>query len=248
MPYRIVTSEFSFVQFNETDEIVDCEFTTEEMCLPVFDVNDVWFQFIIESDTEEESNALCVLGADEPIALGLVEACGDPYKIQFVEKPTRYRVSPTRVLYVWEQGLPNFFNYIEVGQCFHIMVSKPTIDDQTFCSNCFQRIFEDCHTTVLEYTNEENAFGFNYCAGEDLGQDVAECEPTIIEFTNQTNLTIPWTAWLQAKYGITPNIQAWILDNGELVAAGIRIALDSLPPTEIRLDFGGLASGFVKIM
>lgn len=248
MPYRITTSRFSFVQFEETDDIVDCEFTTQQMCLPVFDVNDAWFQFKIESDTPEESNALTPVGS-EPIVLGLVKNCDEGYVVEFTEKPTRYRISPTVVLYVWQQGLPDFFNYISVGECFRVMVSIPTVDDVTWCSNCFQRIFSDCHTSVLEYSNNENAFDFNYCAGEDTGADAAECEPTIIEFTNQTGMTIPWTAFLQDKYGITPNIQVWIYDeNGELVAAGLRVALDQLPPTEIRIDFGGVNSGFIKIM
>lgn len=248
MPYRIITSRFSFIQFDDTDSITDCEFTTQEMCLPVFDENDAWFQFIIESDTEVESEALCEV-AVEPVTLGLVENCGDGYLVEFVEKPSRYRISPTRVLYVWQQGLPAFFNYIDVGMCFRIMVSMPSINDQTWCSNCLQRIFDDCHTTVLEYSNNENAFDFNYCAGEDLGQDSAECEPTIIEFTNQATMTIPWTAFLQDKYGIAPNVQVWTYDEtGELVAMGQRVALDALPPTEIRIDFGGVSSGFVKIM
>lgn len=247
MPYRILTSQFSFVQFDETDDIVDCEISTKEMCLPVFDVDDVWFQFIIESDTEAESSDLCTLGS-EPIVVGLVKNCGDNYFLQFIEKPTRYRVSATRVLYVWQQGLPAFFNHVAVGECFRIMISKPTIDDQTFCSNCFQRIYDDCHTTVLEYGNNENAFGFNYCAGEDLGQDASECEPTIIEFSNIPSLVVPWTAFLADKYGLTPNVQVWIEDNGELVAAGTRMALDQYPPTELRFDFGGNASGFIKIM
>lgn len=248
MAYRISSSQFSFIQFDETDNIVDCEFTTQEMCLPVFDVNDVWFQFNIESDTEVESDALCVVG-QEPITLGLIHDCNNVPLVTFVEKPTRYRVSPTKVLYVWEQGLPAFFNYIDVGECFHILITMPTVSDQSFCSNCLQRIGDDCHTSVLEYSNDENAFGFNYCAGDDLGQDAAECEPTIIEFTNQATLTIPWTAFLQDKYGETPNVQVWTYDtNGELVAMGQRVALDNIPPTEIRIDFGGVSSGFIKIM
>jgi len=213
--------------------------------LPVFDVNDAWFQWIIESDTEIESDALCQIN-QEPIIVGLVENCGDGYKIQFTQKPTRYRVSPLRVLYVWEDGLPDFFNHFDVGECFHVMISKPTIDDQTWCSNCFQRIYDDCHTTVIEYTNNQNAFGFNYCAGEDLSADVG-CAPTIIQFTNQSTLDIPYTAYLQSKYGTTPDVQAWIEDGGELVAAGIRIALNAFPPTNIHFDFGGNASGFVII-
>lgn len=247
MPYRILTSNFSFVQFDESDVINDCEITSQQMCLPVFDVNDVWFQFIIEADTEDESNDLCIIGS-EPIIVGLVSECGDSYAVQFVEKPTRYRVSSTKVLYVWQHGFPAFFNYFDIGECFRISISAPAVTDQTFCSNCFQRIFDDCHTSVLQYDNNENAFGFNYCAGEDANQNINDCEPTIIEFTNQSTLVIPWTAFLQNKYGITPNVQAWIEDGGELVAAGIRIALDTLPPTELRFDFGGNASGFIKIM
>lgn len=248
MPYRITTSRFSFVQFNETDSIIDCEFNSQTMCLPVYDENDAWFQFAFETDTEEEADALCVIGT-EPIVMGLVLNCGDGYVVEFTEKPTRYRVSPTKVLYVWQQGFPDFINYISVGECFRVMVSKPTIDDQTHCSNCFIRIGGDCHTTVLEYSNNENAFGFNYCAGEDTNQDLSECEPTIIEFNNIPTLTIPYTAFFQSKYGIAPNVQVWIYDeNGELVVMGNRVALDAIPPTEIRIDFGGVSSGFVKIM
>lgn len=249
MPYSIQTSRFSFVQFNESDTITDCEVTPQEMCLPVYDVNDVWFQFIIVADTEIESDALCQQGVDEPVTLGLVENCGDGYLVQFVEKPTRYRISPLKVLYVWQQGLPAFFNYIDIGMCFSIMISMPSINDQTWCSNCFQRIFDSCHTSVLEYTNDENAFDFNYCAGEDTGADAAECEPLIIEFTNQATMVIPWTAFLQANYGTVPNVQVWTYNvDGELELPGITAKLDALPPTQVSFDFGGVSSGFIKIM
>lgn len=249
MSYSISTSHFSFVQFEETDQIVDCEYTTQEMCLPVYNDDDVWFQFVITADTEEESGALCEPGV-EPITLGLVENCGDGYLIEFSEKPTRYRISPLKILYVWQQGLPNFQSVIdEVDMCFHIMISMPEINDQTFCSNCFQRIGESCHTSVIEYSNEENSFDFNYCAGEDLGNDSAECEPTIIQFTNQATMTIPWTAFLQARYGSTPNVQIWTYNNnGELEIPGISVRLDAYPPTELRIDFGGNNSGIIKIM
>lgn len=248
MPYSIVTSRFSFVQFEETDSIVDCEFTTQEMCLPVYEDNDVWFQFVIESDTEAESDDLCVIGS-EPITLGLVENCGDGYLVEFIEKPTRYRISPTKVLYVWQHGVPNFTNFIRAGMCFHVMVSMPTVSDQTWCSNCFQRIQESCHTSVIEYSNNENAFDFNYCTGGDLGDDAADCEPTIIQFVNQATMVIPWTAFLLEKHGPAPDVQVWTYDtNGELVAMGQRVALDAYPPTEIRIDFGGTSSGFIKIM
>src|SRR5687768_3029293 len=101
MAYHISTSRFSFIQFEETDIITDCEFRPVGMCLTVYDIDDTWFQFKITADTEEESDALCEI-SNEPVTLGIVENCGDGYLLEFVEKPTRYRVSPLTVLYVWE--------------------------------------------------------------------------------------------------------------------------------------------------
>lgn len=247
MPYSISTSEFSFIQFNETDQIESCEFPDAEMCLPAFDDDDAWFQFVLTGQTEEEADALCA--GTEPVTVGIVENCDDGYLLQFIQKPVRYRISPTKVLYYWPHGLPNFRNVINVGECFHIKIAMAVINDQTFCSNCFQRISDDCHTTVLQYSNNENAFGFNYCASADVSQGAAECDPTIIEFTLQATMVIPWTAFLEAKYGTTPNVQVWVYDeNNELVKIGMRVALDAYPPTEIRLDFGGVSSGIIKIM
>jgi hypothetical protein len=219
------------------------------MCLPAYDEDDVWFQFVIEADTIDEANDLCDLTAGGIVKLGIVENCGDGYLVEFTQSPTQYRVSDTKVLYVWQQGLPGMLTAIRIGQCFKLMVSMPSLSANTWCSNCFQRIFDSCHTSVLEYSNDENAFGFNYCAGEDLSSEAADCEPTIIQFTNQATMTIPWIAFLNDKYGSAPNIQVWTYDeNGELVIMGQRVALDAYPPTEIRIDFGGVSSGFVKIM
>lgn len=246
MPYSISTSRFSFVQFAESDSIEACNFTAADMCLPVFADQDVWFQFYIDGTSEAEIDDLC---ADiDLITLGLVEACSDGFLLQFAQKPIRYRLSATRVIYLWPHGFPNFAGSLEVGECFHIKIE---VADQSFCSNCFIRIGDDCHTSVVQYSNEENAFGFNYCASADgtgTGEEV-DCEPLEIPFTDQATMTIPWTAYLQERFGNTPTVQVWVLDeNGELVAAGLRVALDTYPPTEIRVDFGGVSSGVVKIM
>jgi hypothetical protein len=245
MPYSISVSRFSFVQFSEIDTIASCNFVDTDMCLPAYDENDAWFQFVITGDTEEEVDALC--SDIDLISLGLVENCFDGFMLEFTEKPSRYRISANKLLYVWQHGLPGFREVLQVGECFHIKIE---IADQSFCSNCFQRIGDDCHTSVIQYGNDENSFDFNYCSGANAEQDDdLDCAATEIVFTNQSTMTIPWTAFLQAKYGSTPDVQVWIVDeNGELVAAGLRVALDSYPPTEIRIDFGGNASGVVKIM
>jgi hypothetical protein len=102
----------------------------------------------------------------------------------------------------------------------------------------------------LDYGNEDNAFGFSYCAGANQSIDGGgdTCDPTFIQFTNQLTLAIPYTAAMQAKYGVAPTVSVWIYDGtGTLIDAGLQITLDAFPPTQIDIDLGGSASGFVKI-
>lgn len=213
------------------------------MCLPVLLPDDVWFQFVIMATTEEEADALCSQDT-QPVTVGSVVACSDALT-PFSGNLMRYRISATQVLYAWQDGITTL-ETIDIGQCFRIGVE---VLEQFFCSNCFQRILEDCHTSVIQYGSTDNSFGFNYCASTNSDETGdAACEPLILEFSNQTNMVIPWTAYLQGLYGDTPSVQVWIYDGGELVAAGIRVAYDTYPPTELRMDFGGTASGVVKIM
>lgn len=243
MPYQISTSTFSFIQFDELDTISACNWADTEMCLPVFQPSDIAFQFIVTASTEDEADALCSLDAD-PLSIGTVEQCSDSLA-PFSGSLTRYRISSTQVLYYWGGGIPTLYNY-EIGDCFRVGVE---IFEQFFCSNCFQRIASDCHTSVIEYSGTTNQYGFSYCAGTNEDTETAtECDPLILEFSNQDNMVIPWTAYLQERYGDTPTVQVWIYDGGELVAAGIRVAYDTYPPTELRMDFGGNSSGVIKIM
>ena len=247
MAITLSAPRFSFVQFSESNAVTSCNFTDIHLCLPVYDANDVAFQFIAVTDTEQEADDLCDLDNDK-IKIGIVENCADGFLLEFNDKPNRFRIAPKQVLYNWSEGLPGFDSEIEVGGCFMVKI----IIDETysFCSNCFQRIGDPCHTSVVEYGNDENGFGFNYCnsAEEDI-DNAGDCNPTEIAFTNEETLIIPYTAALQAKYGNLPSVQVWIYDeNSELVDMGIRVAFDAYPPTELRFNFGGSASGIIKIM
>lgn len=251
MAITLTAPRFSFVQFSESSAVQSCNFSDISLCLPVYESDDVHFQFIALTDTEEEADDLCDL-TNDLIEIGIVQNCGDAFllnfKTEFDLKPNRFRIAPKQVLYNWTEGLPSFDSVIPIGGCFMI---KIVINDlYSFCSVCFQRIGDSCHTSVLEYGNDENAFGFNYCNSAEEDIDGAEdCNPTIIQFTNDETLTIPYTAGLQAKYGNMPSVQVWIYDeNSELVNMGIRVAFDAYPPTELRIDLGGSASGIVKIM
>lgn len=246
MALEIISPTNSFVQFDTSETIESCDYRDIELCLPVYEDDDVSFQFVIETDTVEEADALCSL-TNEGFEIGIVSSCADGLLLPFTENPERFRISDFQVLYNWANGLPGFSTVIGVGDCFHI---KVIIQEQSFCSNCFQRISDPCHTSVIEYGNDDNAFGFNYCNSAAVGTsgDVTDCDPTFVSFTNQSTLTVPYTASMVAKYGNVPTIKVWIYDvNGELVNMSVRQALDTYPPTQILIDFGGPATGVLKI-
>jgi hypothetical protein len=249
MAIRIKAPTHSFVQFDETDIIDSCQFDPFGLCLPVFADSDVAFQFILETDTQAEADALCGL-SNASVVIGLAEACDEDMILEFADKPERFRIGLTSVLYNWSRGLPNFGSVIDRGQCFFIKITiQGVYSVYDFCSNCFQRISDPCHTSVIDYGNDENAFGFDYCGGAAVdSEQLASCDPLIVQFTNKATLAIPYTTELQLKYGPTPSVMVWLYDeNNDLVEAGIRVAFDTYPPTVINADFGCVSSGIIRI-
>lgn len=251
MAIRIINSDNSFVRFGEPDGFTHCNFGEVIYHLPVFAQDDVAFQFIIAGDTSAEIDALCTVDASE-IALELVGDCTDLMPLmEFTQKPQRLRLSDTQVLYYWPHGFPGWPGSISVDQCFRIRVLVDTnYGELTACSNLFQRIADPCFTSVVDYANEDDAFGFKYCAGGavDDGSGTTDCAPTVVQFFNETALSIPYTAQMQNKYGLVPSVQVWIYDGGgQLVNMGVTATFDAVPPTVINADFGGLSSGVIVI-
>lgn len=250
MAITIISPAASFVQFGGAESPPHCVYGNVDYCLPVLEEDDVHFQFILKAETEEEADAICDAG--NIIFIGLADDCAYASTlIIFDEKPERFRISPTKILYNWKHGFPGFAGEIPVDGCFRVQISFSLDgEDYNFCSNCFQRISDGCFTSVLEYGNEENAFGFNYCAaGEDDDETAVDCLATYITFPPGTEtLVIPYTASMQAKYGDAPTIQTWIYDeDGNLVNMGITAKLDGFPPTQLEFDFGGPAAGVIVI-
>lgn len=256
MALSIISPSNSFLRFGEAAASPLCIWGTIDFCLPVYNDEDIYFQFIIQG-TELEIDSLCTQDMSE-VEVALVTTCNTtPLKI-FTEKPTRSRLSPTQVLYNWQHGLPEFGSVVEVNECFKIQV---TIEATPYgypdaslvsCSNCLERIPDDCYTSVVEYSNEDDAFDFKYCSGGGVDggddPDSGDCDPTVVTFINQSTLVIPYTALLQAKYGVIPTVQVWIYDGtGQLINMGITAGFDGYPPTLINLDLGGSASGIVVI-
>lgn len=250
MALTIISPTNSFIRFNEPAAAALCIWGTINYCLPVYDAEDVYFQFVVEG-TEAEIDSLCTQTGDEA-TLSIVAECEAEPLLTFGERPERFRLSTTQVLYNWSHGVPGFSSVVAVGSCFKIQVDISTIyASLTACTNCFERIGNDCYTSVVEYGNDEDAFGFKYCYGGDLpsgGGTEIDCSPTIVTFVSVATLTIPYTALLQDKYGTFPTVQVWVYDgSGQLINMGITAGFDTYPPSNILLDFGGTASGIVVI-
>lgn len=248
MGYTIINPPQSYVQFNTPITPNNCD-KQKQGALPVYEEADVAFQFVIKADTTGEANDICGLGAAS-IEIGLVFDCDQPdFTAQFPEMPAVQRIDETRVNVDWSHGLTGMIGAIQEDQCFRIMVR---LGELSFCSNVFRRITqqEACDTSVLEYANNENAFGFVYCGNADGvdNPEITTCDPIIVTFFSQTNLVIPYTALLASQFGQVPTVQVWIYDeNGYPTNMGVEAKFDQLPPTQILIDLGGPASGFIVI-
>ena len=248
MAYAIISPAQSFVQFGETGKIDHCIFNLLNFCLPVFQPDDISFQFII-TGTNSEIDALCGAYGNQ-IAIGIVKACDDiGFLTEFTANPYNdvpeiYRLSDTQLLVNWAHGVPGFTSVISYNECFKIRVEVFGVQ---FCSNCFERTIDNCFTSVIEYGCDDNCYGFNYCGSGTTGEEELSCEPTIITFLNQSTLSIPYTASLIASYGLAPTVQVWISDGTNLVNMGITATFDAYPPTVLSFDFGGPASGIIVI-
>lgn len=74
------------------------------------------------------------------------------------------------------------------------------------------------------------------------------CNLSIISFDGQASTVINYTAELQASFGQLPSVRVYYRDpvTGRLDGAVTHVALN-MPVTSIRIDHGGVASGFVKL-
>lgn len=248
MALSITSPTHSFVQFNETGTFEHCIFGTYTFPLPVYEYTDVAFQFYLIG-TSTEIDAICG-PYGEDVRVGIVSDCedvaflaeftGNPYN----DVPEIYRLSETQLLVNWAHGLPGFDSVVAVDECFHIRVQ---VGESVFCSNVHKRTADSCFTSVIDYTNDENFAGFNYCSsGAISGSDSGDgCEPTIIQFTNVSTLTVPYTQSLKDLYGDAPSAQVYISDGTNLVNMGITVTFDDYPVNVISADFGGPASGIL---
>lgn len=75
------------------------------------------------------------------------------------------------------------------------------------------------------------------------------CDHTIIPFTNAAVVNIAYSANMRNRFGSVPHIKVYHQDpdTGEQIEPMIAIKIDGRPTTNIVIDNGGMATGFVKL-
>lgn len=255
----ILSPTASFIKFGATPED-HCIFGVIDFPLPVVYSSDIAFQFILQGDTEGETNAIY----GSTVNVGIVNNCDDAaFLLTFPNTAVRSKKAPNQILFNWGAGVPGFTTVIAVDECFRLRVE---LNGQTWCSNPMKRIGVNddvCFTSVISYASDSGGFGFFDCGpvvmpgvpgegGDGGGPPVDEdgnCIAMDVEIVNQPNITILITAEMREKYGSLPSVQIWLYDSGGVLTnMGISASfIGGYPPTAIYIDLGGPASGWVHI-
>jgi len=174
----IISPHYSFIQFNNLQESHLCNHYPFG-CLPVADEGDISFQIIATTETEEEANYLCNNTQAIKVRLQHANDCEntESFIVEYTPnlKFERLRTGAKDIALFWQHGLPNITGLIDIGDCFVIQLILP--DETVLCSNCFERVEEDCYTTVIEYASPSDNFGFVYCGvNDELDNIICEWE------------------------------------------------------------------------
>lgn len=179
MSITLVSPQFSFVQFDNTDPVPSC-IGDAKFLLPISNENDLAFQFKIVTDTVQESIdvlatpltniALVVLKGTNNTSGTIVANTARNYLALDGKKFIAYRTGKKEITFVWVNGLPLIQNYIYINlsACFQLCViatftsGEETVNINAF-SNGLKLISPDSYTSILEYNNDEDSYDFRYC-------------------------------------------------------------------------------------
>jgi hypothetical protein len=73
------------------------------------------------------------------------------------------------------------------------------------------------------------------------------CDYDIIPFTSVSIMNIAYSVSMRARFGNVPHVKVYQSISGQYVEPLISIRLDGNPTSNINIDNGGIASGFIKI-
>jgi hypothetical protein len=132
--------------------------------LPVATPTDIAFQILLTAESEAEADSigtgaiiLYVMSQDGTTQLHDYHL--DGYLFQ------QYRTGPHTVLIFWPHGLPNIASYVDANTCFRLAIEivPDVVTHYMAAGPVLKLITEPKYTSVLEYSCEENSYGFTYC-------------------------------------------------------------------------------------
>ena len=155
MPYITLTdARNSFITFNDELYITQRECAiVKPFCLPIFSHNDLSFQFKINSDIIDFETSVPILTAVKNGIDYLIT--GATYSISIIDANTYL------VIIGFGSGL---LDNVNIGECFSLKVSFD-VEEVRFnatSNQCIQRIGDICFTSLVTYSNNEDAFDFIY--------------------------------------------------------------------------------------
>lgn len=171
---EIISPAYSFIKFNSPEAENYCCIGDETFCIPVIYDTDLAFQFIISGANLTEGNTIY----DTPLSqirLLLLKGSGNEeadilgntlrdWTTEDVLTFEKNRTARNAVTYLWRNILKDITDLVACNGCFQLAV-KAQIGDNTIIgiSNCLVLKCDDCFTSVLEYYNDEDYAGFDYC-------------------------------------------------------------------------------------
>lgn len=181
MAYTLINPPYSFVQlgYAQFTGQKNCYEHDIKNCLPVIENTDLAFQLILKAGNEAEADAICN-APNNIIQLLLLEGIitqPADFEAAILKNFTiddgllfqRYRLNDTEILFYWPHGLPGFKDEVDCNSCFQMgvkIVSEDPVINISAPTNCFYRACDDCWTSLLEYSCDENSYGFDYCQAD----------------------------------------------------------------------------------
>jgi hypothetical protein len=175
MAINIKSPRLSFVQIEPYALAVICG--KEAISLPFSLPNDLKFQLLIQTSTIAEADSVMAESITN-FNLRLVKG-GLSVDVATIQANTllnystmnkhfsRYRIGLTTILLYWSHGLAAFDTHVSCEQCFKMAADVKIGAITTIVpTNTFYRSCDPYFTSVLEYTCDENAYGFNYCEAD----------------------------------------------------------------------------------
>ncbi len=167
---ELISPKYSFVFFDDEEHVASYCNECPDFCIPVIEAGDINFQFNAEADDIADADAIF----DTPIEntrLIIATTAGVTIRDWTTTDGLlfeKFRTGPTTVTFVWKNDFFAFKDLISCDQCFMLRLFTGFIiggeqEDIETDMNCFIRKCDPCYTTVIEYSNEEDGFSFNYC-------------------------------------------------------------------------------------